>query len=54
MNYSKKIPVPQRISLLLDDHIVKKLRNIQAKQIKDSSKSVSFSQVINETLKKSL
>ena len=46
--------MPQRISLSLEDNIVKKLRMIQAKQIKDSEKSVSFSKVINDILKNSL
>ncbi len=44
----------KRITVVLEDDILKKLRIIQAKQIKDSSVSVSFSKVINETLKKSL
>ena len=44
----------KRITAVLEDDILKKLRIIQAKQIKDSSVSVSFSKVINETLKKSL
>lgn len=40
--------------ILLDDDLVKKLREIQAKLIKESSKSVSFSRVVNETLRKTL
>lgn len=44
----------KRVTVVLEDDILKKLRIIQAKQIKDSSASVSFSEVINETLKKSL
>ena len=44
----------KRITVVLEDDLLKKLRIIQAKQIKDSSASVSFSKVINETLKKSL
>ncbi len=44
----------KRITVVLDEDLLKKLRIIQAKQIKDSASSVSFSKVINETLKKSL
>jgi hypothetical protein len=39
---------------MLDDDLLKKLHEIQAKQIKESSKSVSFSAVLNETVRKSL
>jgi len=39
---------------MLDDDLVKKLREIQAKQIKQSTKSVSFSRVLNEVLHKGL
>lgn len=46
--------MPQRITIMLDDDVAKKLRNIQAKQLKNSTSSVSFSKVINETLKKTL
>ena len=38
---------------MLDDDILKKLRLLQSKQIKDRAESVSFSKVINETLQKS-
>lgn len=44
----------QRITIMLDDDIIKKLRIIQAKQIKESAESVSFSKVINDYLAKSL
>ena len=39
---------------MLEDEIVQKLRKLQAKQIQDSSSSVSLSKVINETIKKNL
>jgi hypothetical protein len=39
---------------MLDDDLLKKLHEVQAKQIKESTKSVSFSAVLNETLRKSL
>ena len=44
----------RRITIVIDEELESKLRKIQAQQIKTSSRSVSFSQVINDTLKKSL
>jgi len=44
----------KRITIMLDDDLVKKLHEIQAKQIKESSESVSFSAVLNETIRKKL
>ena len=44
----------KRITIMLDDDLVKKLHEIQAKQIKQSTKSVSFSRVLNEVLRKNL
>ena len=41
----------QRITIVLDDDLAKKLREKQAKQIKESTKSVSFSKVLNETVR---
>ncbi len=43
-----------RITIMLDDDLVKKLHEIQAKQIKQSTKSISFSHVMNEVLRKGL
>ncbi len=43
-----------RITIVLDDEIIKKLRIIQAKQIKITTKSVSFSSIVNQQLRKSL
>jgi len=36
-----------RITVVIDDANVKKLRNIQAKMITNSPKAVSFSRVLN-------
>jgi len=44
----------KRITIMLDDDLQKKLREIQAKQIKESSQSVSFSRILNEALRKKL
>ena len=40
----------KRITLVLDDDILKKLHEIQAKKIKETSSSVSLSAVLNECL----
>jgi len=44
----------KRITIVLEDDLLKKLRLLQTKQIKESASTVSFSKIINETLKKSL
>ncbi len=44
----------KRVTIVLDEVIVKKLRIIQSKQISKSTNSVSFTSVINETLRKAL
>jgi len=44
----------RRVTIMLDDDLLKKLHEMQAKLIKESQKSVSFSRVLNETLRKKL
>lgn len=44
----------ERITIMMDSEIAKKLRNLQAKKLKESSSSVSFSKVVNEVLEKGL
>ena len=44
----------KRITIVLDDAVAKKLRNIQSKKISKSKKSVSFTSVVNEELRKFL
>jgi len=44
----------KRVTIILDDDLVKKLREKQAKLIKESTKSVNFSRVLNDVLRKSL
>ncbi len=46
--------MPKRITVVFDDELVKKLRIVQSKKIRKSNKSVSFSSVFNEELRKSL
>lgn len=42
----------QRITIVLDNDLVDRLRNLQAKQIRKTKKSVSFSKVLNTQLRK--
>ena len=44
----------KRITIVLSDDLIKKLRNIQAKEIVQTSKHVSFSKIIEEKLRKNL
>jgi predicted transcriptional regulator len=44
----------KRISITLEDEVVKKLRIIQAKKLTKSKKSISFSSVINDELRKAI
>ncbi len=44
----------KRVTVVLDDNIIKKLREKQAKLIKESTKSVSFSSVINQILRRTI
>lgn len=42
----------KRVTIMLDDDLVKKLYELQAKLIKGTAKSVSFSSIVNQTLRK--
>jgi len=44
----------KRVTIMIDDENHKKLRNLQAKMIKESDESVSFSRVINKVIEKGL
>ncbi len=54
LEYTNQNVMARRITVVLDDELNKKLRNVQSKKISKSKKSVSFSSVINEELRKSL
>ncbi len=54
LEYTNQNVMAKRITVVLDDELVKKLRNIQSMKIRKSKKSVSFSSVINEERRKSL
>jgi len=43
-----------RLTIVLRDDLEKKLRNIQANEIRKTQGTVSFSKVINDTLDKAL
>ncbi len=51
---NRKYSIGKRVTIVLDDDLAKKLRIIQSKNISKSKKSVSFSSVINEELRKVL
>jgi len=40
----------ERVTIMLNSDIAKKLRTLQAKRVKESASSVSFSRVVNEIL----
>lgn len=46
--------MPQRITIMIDDDLAKKIRVAQASMIKETNSSVSFSKVLNQTLRKGL
>ena len=43
-----------RVTVVIDENNVEKLRNIQAKMIKNSTKSISFSHVLNRVVEDGL
>ena len=54
LEYTNQNFMAKRITVVLDDQLVKKLRNIQSKKLAKSVESVSFSRVINDELRKVL
>jgi hypothetical protein len=44
----------ERITIMLNSDIAKKLRKLQAKKLTETSSSVSFSRIVNEVLEKGL
>jgi len=46
--------MPKRVTIMLDDDLNKKLHLIQAKEIQSTNSVVSFSAVLNETIRKKL
>jgi len=48
------MPTKKRTTVMIDSETLKKLRNLQAKRIRNTGKNVSLSQIINEVLRKEL
>jgi len=48
------LSLAKRITIMIDDDLDKKLRLIQAKKIQNTNDSVSFSRIMNETLRQIL
>lgn len=44
----------ERVTIMLNSEIAKKLRKLQAKKLLETSSTVSFSRIINEVLEKGL
>ena len=44
----------KRITVVLDDDLIKKLHEIQAKLIRESEKSISFSHVLNVQIRNTI
>ena len=44
----------KRVSIIIEDEVDKKIRMIQAKEIQNTSSSVSYSGTINKVLKNNL
>jgi len=42
----------ERVTIMIDDRIMKKLRTRQSKRIMDTQSSISFSKLVNEDLAK--
>ncbi len=43
-----------RITIVIDEDLHGKLRDLQAKQIKEKKASISFSQVLNESIRRGI
>ena len=48
------ISLPRRITITMDDELVKKIYHLQSKEITKSQKHVSFSDIVNLQLKRAL
>lgn len=44
----------KRVTVMIDEDLDKKLRTLQAKEIIKSPKSISYSRILNSTLRKAL
>ena len=46
------LDMAKRVTIVFDDEILIKLRKLQAQKIRQTSKAVSFSAIVNDTLRK--
>ena len=53
-NRMKRLSMLKRVTIMLDEELVRKIRWEQAKLLQNSVNSVSFSQVLSQYLKQSL
>jgi len=44
----------RRVTISIDPSLESKIRNLQARKISESKKAISFSNIVNEILKKGL
>jgi len=44
----------KRISVMLDEELIRKVRSEQARKLYNSEKSISFSQILNQVLRSGL
>ena len=51
MNTKIKKMMSKRITIMIDENLDKKLRILQAKEITKTTKSVSYSQIMNDILR---
>lgn len=52
--YFKSRKMRKRVTVMFDVDILKKLRHYQARKIKETAEAVSFSDILNEFLRKKL
>jgi hypothetical protein len=48
---SEKLPMARRVTIMIDDDLDKKIRYKQAKLIEKRKESVSFSRVVNDSIR---
>ncbi len=47
----RQYELARRITIMLDDDLAKKLRQLQAKEINEKMENISFSEVLNKAVK---
>ena len=54
ISFTNCVEMAKRVTIMIDDELDKKLRQMQAKLIQKENKSISYSHVINVMLKNSM